>query len=545
MDRYLTLLCLPLAAYAIYRRCTRTSLSQVRGPKSRSFLFGNLLELYQNMAGEAEFRWKNLYGNVIRVKGILGEDQLVVADPKALSRILSSASQHFPKVPERRILTFMLLGKGIIWAEGDVHRRQRKILNPGFGAAESRAFLTISQASAQSMVAKWMELVNAGSSDKIVLDVPSWVSLATLDAIGQGAFDVQLGSLDNAETPLAKSYQGMMMNIFGTPSVLQIFVQEALKYIPKSIVKSWVKCTPNHRAACLREVNNVVTATARSMVTEKAESLLQGKGSKDIFTLLVKANMDAEAKNKLSDEELYSQMRVILFAGHETTSNTIGWTLLELARKPEIQSRLRSEIRQHESAIHARGDTQFTASDLENMPFLNAVVKETLRYHCVVPQLYRMAAQDYVLPLSQPITTESGKLIHEVLVPKGTRIIASVATYNRNKDMWGEDADVYNPDRWLDGIAKDKKEAATGIYSNLLTFGSGTHACLGWRFAVIEVQAFLLEIFSQFEISLTEKAKRVRRELCLLVMVPALEGEIAGGVQLPLAISVAPRDEDA
>ncbi|KAI6147633.1 cytochrome P450 [Pisolithus thermaeus] len=505
MDRYLTLLCLPLAAYASYKRFTRTPLSQVRGPKSTSFIF---------------------------VKGILGEDQLVVADPKALSRILSSASQHFPKVPERRMLTFMALGKGIIWAEGVTSTNDRKILSPGFGAAESRAFMAISQASAQSMVARWMELVNAGNSDKIVLDIPSWVSRATLDAIGQGAFDVQLGSLDNAEIPLAKSYQGMMMNIFGTPSVLQIFVQEALKYIPKLIVKSWVKYTPNHRAARLCEVNSVVTATARSMVIEKAESLLQGKGSRDIFTLLVKANMDAEAKNKLSDEELYSQMRVILFAGHETTSNTVSWALLELARKPELQSRLRSEIRQHESVIHARGDTHFTVSDLENMPLLNAVVKETLRYHCVVPQLYRMAAEDYVLPLSQPITTESGELMHEVLAPKGTRIITSVAAYNRNKDMWGEDADVFNPDRWLDGIAKDK-EAATGVYSSLLTFGSGTHACLGWRFAVIEVQAFLVEILSQFEISLTEEAKRVRREF----------GEI-GGVQLPLAISVAPPDED-
>ncbi|KAI6111326.1 cytochrome P450 [Pisolithus sp. B1] len=356
------------------------------------------------MAGEAEFHWKNLYGNVIQVEGILGEDQLVVADPKALSQILSSTSQHFAK---------------------------RKILNPGFGVTESQAFLAISQASAQSMVVRWIELVNTGNSDKIVLDIPGWVSRATLDTIGQdsGAFDVQLGSLDNAETPLAKSYQGMMMTIFGTPSVLQIFVQEALKYILKLTVKSWVKHTPNHCAEHLHEVNNVVTATARSMVTEKAESLLQGKGSRDIFTLLVKANMDAKAKNKLSDEGLYSQMCVILFGGHETTLNT-----------------------------------------------------ETLWYHCVVPQLYCMAAQDYILPLSQLITMESGELMHENMYQR----------HYRNKDMWGEDADVFNPDHWLDGIAKDKKEAATGVYLSL----------------VIKVQAFLVEILSEFEISLTQRKQR-------------------------------------
>ncbi|KAI6007546.1 cytochrome P450 [Pisolithus orientalis] len=536
MDRYLTPLCLSLVLYAIYRRCTRTSLSRVRGPKSTSFLFGNLAELYQDMAGEAEFRWKNLYGN--------SEDQLVVADPKALSRIFVTAAYQFPKVPERRILTFMMLGKSVLWADGDVHKRQRKILNPGFGGAESRAFLVVSQASAQAMVAKWMEFVEADNSGKIVMDIPSWVSRAALDAIGEGAFDVRLGSLENSESPLAKNYQGLLLSVFGSPSALQIFIQEAIKYIPTSILEYWVKYAPVPRATRLREAKKVTTATAATMVTEKAESLLQGKGGRDIFSLLVKANMDAEAKNKLSDEELYSQMRVILFAGHETTSNSIGWALLEMSRAPEIQSRLRSEIRQHKSAVRARGDTQFTASDLDNMPYLNAVVKETLRYHCVLPQVFRMASQDYLLPLSQPITTESGELMHEILVPKGTQILASVAAYNRNKDMWGEDADVFNPDRWLDGIAKDKKEAAVGVYSSLLTFGGGPRACLGWRFAVIEIQAFLVEIINQFEVSLTEKAMHIRRESSL-VMVPTVDGEVSRGVQLPLAISVAPRDDDA
>ncbi|KAI6107313.1 cytochrome P450 [Pisolithus thermaeus] len=450
MDRYLTLLYLPLAAYAIYKRFTRSYPFQVRGPKSTLFLFGfpgsyckrHLLELYQNMAGEAEFLWKNPYGSVIRVKGILG-----VAFPR------------------------------------------------GTRTSDSIAHATLKGHYLGRRVARWMELVNAGISDKIVLDILNWVSRATLDAVGQGKcggpFDVQLGSPDNAEIPPAKSYQGMMdwppdtrvfllrMSIFGTPSVLQIFVQEALKYIAESVVKSWVKYTPNHRVARLHEYGD------RKGIVSLAREGEQG----------------------------YLQAAcVILFAGHETTSNTIGWTLLELARKLEIQSIFRLEIRQHESAIHTRGNTQLTASDLENMPFLNAVVKA-----------------NYILPLSQPITMESGELMHEVLVPKGTRMIASVAAYNCDKDMWGEDADVFNQARWLDAITKDKLTAA-GIYSSLLA---------------IRAQPFLVEIFSQFEVSLTEEANRVRRKLCLLVMVPAVEDEIACGVQLPLAISVAPPDDDA
>jgi cytochrome P450 len=142
--------------------------------------------------------------------------------------------------------------------------------------------------------------------------------------------------------------------------------------------------------------------------------------------------------------------------------------------------------------------------------------------------------------LSQPITTRSGNVIHELPVPKGTRIIASIAAYNRNKELWGEDAHVFNPDRWLNGTAKEKKVTSIGVYSNLMTFLGGARSCIGWRFAVIEIQAFLTEIVGKFEFAPTDKSELIRREACL-VMAPTVEGEVENGVQLPLRVSVAPR----
>lgn len=120
-----------------------------------------------------------------------------------------------------------------------------------------------------------------------------------------------------------------------------------------------------------------------------------------------------------------------MLAGQETTSNTLSFALLELAKRPDYQTRLRAEIRKMEQNLHERGDSEFTASDLDAMPFLQAVLREVLRFHPVVPHNFRQAARDDVLPLSKPITTLSGKVIREIPIHKGQRLTLSVAAYNR------------------------------------------------------------------------------------------------------------------
>ncbi|KAG2043954.1 cytochrome P450, partial [Suillus americanus] len=160
-----------------------------------------------------------------------------------------------------------------------------------------------------------------------------------------------------------------------------------------------------------------------------------------------------------------------------------------------------------------------------------------LRFCSVSYHAHRCASQDDVLPLSQPITIRSGDVIRELPVPKGTRIVASIAAYNRNKELWGEDAHVSNPDRWLNGTAKEKKVTSIGVYSNLMTFLGGVRSCIGWRFAVIKIQAFLTEIVGKFEFAPTEL---IRQEACLM-MVPTVDGEVENVVQMPLRVSLAPR----
>jgi len=136
-------------------------------------------------------------------------------------------------------------------------------------------------------------------------------------------------------------------------------------------------------------------------------------------------------------------------AGHETSATTLCWVLLELARHPAVQAKLREEIWATQKAIHARGGSDFSAADLDNMPYLAAVIKviqnrtfnqctadfgfqESMRFHPAVYQNYRQSVKDDVLPLSTPIRTLDGKLINQLPIPKGMKVILSIAGYNRS-----------------------------------------------------------------------------------------------------------------
>lgn len=120
-----------------------------------------------------------------------------------------------------------------------------------------------------------------------------------------------------------------------------------------------------------------------------------------------------------------------MLAGQETSSNTLSFALYELAMHPHYQEKLRAEIRSMERSIRERGDVTFCSSDFDSMPFLQAVVREVLRFHPAVPHNYRQALKDDILPLSKPLRTLSGKMVNEIHIPKGTRLILSVAAYNR------------------------------------------------------------------------------------------------------------------
>jgi hypothetical protein len=186
-------------------------------------------------------------------------------------------------------------------------------------------------------------------------------------------------------------------------------MQSVSEYIPRYILEMFGDHAPSAYLSHARSTGILATRFAKSLVASKTEVLLRGHGERNIMSLLgsllplsicnlivltllqVKANASEDVKTRLNEEEIHAQMRfvfsfvvvltlfiecrTIVLAGHETTANSLSWTLLELSKHPHIQQKLRTEIRAKEREIHKRGDSIFSAADFESMPYALAVIK--------------------------------------------------------------------------------------------------------------------------------------------------------------------------
>ncbi|KAK7438894.1 hypothetical protein VKT23_017821 [Stygiomarasmius scandens] len=311
--------------------------------------------------------------------------------------------------------------------------------------------------------------------------------------------------------------------------------QPFLQYFPTFLIK-YLDYLPVQGVRNLVAYRRVVDAVAVDAVASAKATMESGDGGgKEILSQIVRECYYG-GKQKLSAVEMYAQFGTFLLAGEDTTANAIGWALLELCNHQKYQGMMRDEINATYNAISERGGTELEPSDLDKMSFTQAFMKESLRYHPSLPLVPREAGVDAVLPLSKPITTTTGEVLSEIYIPKGQGIVINIEGYNRLETVWGKDVHVFRPERWLESNPlKGDIEPSNGVYSNLLTFGGGAHSCIGWRFALQEMQVFLVQMIRNFYFALPKDIK-IKREMAL-GSIPVIEGDPSKEQSLPLIIT--------
>jgi cytochrome P450 len=218
--------------------------------------------------------------------------------------------------------------------------------------------------------------------------------------------------------------------------------------------------------------------------------------------MTVKSNTAADLppEYRISDNDILNNINTFMFAGSDTSSLSMTWTLLLLAQNPGIQDRLRTELRSvaqefpRDLSALSEDQIQSLHSTLSGLPFLHNVTRESLRLIPPVHSTLRVATQNNEVPTLYPVHNRNGTVNmtkHSVLVPKGTFVHLSIEAFNLDKAIWGEDAWEFKcvfcmifilgytyqfsrPDRW-DSLPEAAQQYPWH-FSNILTFSAGPRA---------------------------------------------------------------------
>ncbi|GAA6004161.1 cytochrome P450 [Rhodotorula paludigena] len=570
-------LVLSTAVYYILASLVRphfSSLRDVPGPPRDHLLWGNVARILQEEPAVAHKEWQEKYGSVARYHGFFGAQRLVLYDPAALNHVLLSNCYDYPKPEEVRGDLAMILGKGILFAEGDDHRRQRRIMNPSFGPAHLRELTPVFFEHSHRLREVLTEAIEAGQVDEtgwrdeeqrkswekdhpdgeIVHDVIKWLNRVTLDIIGDAGFGYQFGALEKSDNALGRAFSHMFSPRAGahkpTPFMLVRgrFIGYLIRALPVLKIAEWI---PNERIRQVREGFRVVQTESENIIRSKQDDVVakdgldSTRGSKDLIALLLKS-VQSEGKSSMTNEELRGQLTTFLLAGHETTSTALTWTLHILANKPGVQEKLRKEVRDARAKAKSEGREELEHRELDSLPYLDGVTREVLRLESPVTATIRHAARDDIIPLSTPIPSASdpSRTISHLRVTKGQDIFIPIRAVNASKRIFGPDAEEFRPERWVESDAGTgwKIEGGVGVTSNILTFLAGPRSCIGYKFALVEFKAILSVLIDAFEFSPRDSETHVERR-SVIVTRPLLVGEEDHGNKMPLRIRLAKRDD--
>lgn len=403
----------------------------------------------------------------------------MVVSPKGLSEVLVTKACEFVKPSHFMAGLGRVVGIGILLAEGDDHKIQRRNLQPAFAFRHIKDLYPMIWEKSVEVVAALRDKAKAdmtenGKSGKwdSSIEIGEWSSRVTLDIIGIASMGQDFGSVRDPNAELCVTYKKVLK-----PSRQAIVIGMLGLFLPTWFTHSLpVKRNEEEMGAA-----KIIRAACQKLIQAKKEKLERNElVDVDILTVALQSRA-------FTDDNLVDQMMTFLIAGHETVATSMIWAIYLLCLHPEIQDRLRAEIR--EKLPSPDSTASITSHQIDSMLYLNSVCSEVLRYYPPVPLIPRVAAQD------------SSILGH--FVPKGTRIMLCPWATNRDVSLWGADASQFNPDRWMPSPTNEHSATggATSNYS-FLTFLHGPRSCIGQTFAKAEFACLLAAWVGRFEFAL-------------------------------------------
>lgn len=368
------------------------------------------------------------------------------------------------------------------------HTRKRKIVSHTFAPKSIVAFEPFIRREIQLLVDRWDEFCAQakkedtkgprGLNGRAWLDSLMWLNFFAFDTIGDLAFGKPFGMLEQGTDDARVQYEDSEgKKVEQSCNAVQIINERGEYSATMGTIPLWLRPYAARlpwfktRLASVRKL----TGIALARVNERLE---HGSDREDLLAKLQNAKDDrGEQMGKM---ELVCEALTQLIAGSDTTSNTSCAILYHLCTNPKALKKLQDEL---DDALKHSEDVP-VLNEVHELPYLQAVISESLRFH---------STSALGLPRVVPA---GGATIEGKYFPAGSVVSVPSYTIHRNTAVWGQDAEQYNPDRWLEQGARARFEKA------FVPFSVGPRACVGRNVALQELSILIAAIIRRYDVVL-------------------------------------------
>ncbi|KAK6228376.1 hypothetical protein QUC31_006259 [Theobroma cacao] len=400
-------------------------------------------------------QWREQHGPTFLFS--LGNIQILhVTDPDLVKEIITCTSMDLGNPTYQQKERGPLLGKGILTSNGALWAHQRKIIAPELYMDKVKGMTTLMADCSVMVVNQWKSKID-GEGGIADIKVDDYLRRFTRDVISRACFGSNYSQGEEIFFKIRALQEAMSKKVLsnGFPG---------MRYLPtKSNREIW---------RLEKEV--------RALILKAVYKTKEEKSKEDLLQMILKGAKNSDLGPDATDNFIVDNCKNIYFAGYETTAITAAWTLLLLALNPDWQDKVRAEV------LEICGGKLPDADMIRKMKALTMVISETLRLYPPGAIISREALEDMKFG--------------DIHVPKGVNIWLLPATLHQDPEIWGPDADKFNPERFSNGVS-----GACKFPHVYLPFGFGPHTCLGQHFALAELKLLLALALSNFTFSPSPK----------------------------------------
>ncbi|EEQ85215.2 cytochrome P450 oxidoreductase [Blastomyces dermatitidis ER-3] len=463
--------CLFLLACLFFVSCIWTRYSpgirNVPGPFVASF--SNLWKIYRVL--QKDMAWRNIevhekYGPLVRI----GPNHVSASDPEALKTIYSFTN-IFPKSEFYSIGEGLYEGKKLptlfTTRSNEYHAQLKRASAKGF----SMTAISELEPYVNGCIELFLKKVEERSNDgKMVFDIGPWMQFFAFDVLGEVNFSRSLGFLEtgaDVDNNIAAidqflSYVSLIGQI---PTANYFFLGNPILPL---IFSSYEKM-------------NKVQEFAIAMVKERRQNPVSRK---DILAALFEVH--DSSPSKLSSREIVAITTTNILAGSDTTAITLRAIFYYLCKNLSMYRKLQREV---DSAVEAgRLSKPATYKETTTLTYLGAVINEAMRIH---------PPTGFIL---ERVVPEGGVTLNGTYLPKGTIVGVNPWVINYNKQVFGEDVNVFRPERWLEGSPEERADKNR----NMFAFGAGPRVCIGKHISLLEMWKLVTEFVRHFDFELED-----------------------------------------